>query len=296
MQTQAISETSEPVQVQAQRLLDILVTMKSVAVALSGGVDSAVVAKAAHLALGNLALAVTADSPSVPRADIESARNLAKQLNLRHQVIITNEFKDPQYVRNAGDRCYFCKSELYSSIERKLPELGVQFICSGANQDDLGDYRPGLQAAKEHGIRHPLQEAGLGKDAVRRIARFWNLDVWDKPASPCLSSRIAPGVEVSLERTGRIEQAELFLKKLGFPVCRVRLHQDELARIEIPVEDLPRFLAGNLFSDVSTMLRQLGFRFVCLDMEGLKSGGLNSLVPLEIMKRYKLEDSSRGES
>lgn len=296
MQTQAISETSEPVQVQAQRLLDILVTMKSVAVALSGGVDSAVVAKAAHLALGNLALAVTADSPSVPRADIESARNLAKQLNLRHQVIATNEFKDPQYVRNAGDRCYFCKSELYSSIERKLPELGVQFICSGANQDDLGDFRPGLQAAKEHGIRHPLQEAGLGKDAVRRIARFWNLDVWDKPASPCLSSRIAPGVEVSLERTGRIEQAELFLKKLGFPVCRVRLHQDELARIEIPVEDLPRFLAGNLFSDVSTMLRQLGFRFVCLDMEGLKSGGLNSLVPLEIMKRYKLEDSSRGES
>jgi uncharacterized protein len=265
----------------ADRLLGILRAMESVAVALSGGIDSTVVAKAAHLALGDRAIAVTADSASVPRAEIAEAQQLAMLIGIRHHLLATEEFADPNYLRNDGSRCYYCKSELYGQIERLLPTLGVRHICSGANLDDLGDYRPGLTAAAEHAVRHPLQEAGFTKAQVRELARAWGLPTWDKPASPCLSSRLAPGVAVTPERTLRVEAAEMFLRSMGLRDCRVRLHEGELARVELPLEALQRFAEPPLRESVTNHLLSLGFKFVTLDLQGLRSGSLNTLVSLE---------------
>jgi uncharacterized protein len=268
------------------RLLDILRSLDRVVVAFSGGIDSTVVAQAAQLALGERAIAVTADSPSVPRAELADARRLAQQIGIRHQIVRTEEFEDPDYVRNDGTRCYFCKSELYGQIETLLPELGATVICSGANLDDQGDYRPGLTAAAEHSVRHPLQEAGCTKADVRALALAWGLPTWDKPASPCLSSRLAPGVEVTRERTARVEAAEVYLRSLGIRECRVRLHEGELARIEVPLAELARLADPAVREGLVRRLRELGFRFVTLDLEGFRSGSLNSLVSLESKRLF----------
>jgi uncharacterized protein len=275
------------------RLLDLLRAMGRVAVAFSGGIDSTVVAQAAYLALGDRAAAVTADSPSVPRAEVEEAVALARRIGIRHRVVQTEEFSDPDYVRNDGTRCYYCKSELYARIESILPELQAEVICSGANLDDLGDYRPGLTAAAEHAVRHPLQEAGMSKADVRALALSWGLPTWDKPASPCLSSRLAPGVEVTRERTARVEAAEAYLKGLGLRELRVRLHEGELARIEVPAGELPRLAEPAVREALVRRLKELGFRFVTLDLEGFRSGSLNTLVSLEskrLFERQKTED------
>jgi uncharacterized protein len=270
-------------------LLQVLLKLKSVAVAFSGGIDSTVVAKAAQMALGDRAIAVTADSPSVPRLEITEACDLAQQIGIRHRVIPTNEFQDADYVRNDGARCYFCKSELYSQIELLLPDLGVNVICSGANLDDQGDYRPGLKAAAEHHIRHPLQEAGFTKADVRALAKRWDLPTWDKPASPCLSSRLAPGVEVTIERTARVEAAEAYLHSLGFRECRVRLHEGELARVEIPADGIALFADPKIREGLVACLREHGFKFVTLDLEGFRSGSLNTLVSLEKKRLFENE-------
>jgi pyridinium-3,5-biscarboxylic acid mononucleotide sulfurtransferase len=259
-------------------------------VAFSGGIDSTVVAKAAFLALGDQAVAVTADSPSVPRSEIEEAIELARKIGIRHRLVSTEEFGNPDYTRNDGTRCYFCKDELYSRIEALLPELGVQAICSGANLDDLGDYRPGLKAAAEHAVRHPLQEAGFTKADVRALARDWGLPTWDKPASPCLSSRLAPGVQVTPERTGRVEAAEAYLKTLGLRECRVRLHEAELARIEVPAAELARLAEPAVRDALVFRLKELGFHFVTLDLEGFRSGSLNVLVSLENLRLFGQHD------
>ncbi len=269
------------------RLLELIRGLGRAAVAFSGGIDSTVVTKAAELSLGKNAVAVTADSPSVPRREVEQARQLARQIGIRHVVIPTDEFADADYVRNDGSRCYFCKSELYRRIEELLPELGADFICSGANLDDQGDYRPGLTAAAEHRVRHPLQEAGCSKADVRALGVSWGLPNWDKPASPCLSSRLAPGVQVTPERTGRVEAAEELLRELGFRDCRVRLHEGELARIEVPAHGLHLFLDDDLREAVTGKLHELGFHFVTLDLEGLRSGSLNVLVSLEQRRMFE---------
>lgn len=268
------------------RLLALLGEIPGAAVAFSGGVDSAVVAQAAFLALGGKAVAVTADSPSVSRGELADARRLAARIGIRHVVVATDEFNDPNYLKNAGDRCYFCKSELYTRIERELPALGVDVVLSGANLDDNGDYRPGLTAAAEHKVRHPLQEAGFTKADVRALARLWDLPVWDKPASPCLSSRLAPGLAVTPERTRRVEEAEAYLHGLGLRECRVRYHDGDLARVEVPPAELARFAAEPVREGLARRLHDLGFKFVTLDLDGFRSGSLNELVSLDVRKKF----------
>jgi uncharacterized protein len=267
-------------------LLNRLRTYGRVAVAFSGGVDSTVVAQAAFFALGECAVAVTAESASVPVAELEEAVRLAGHIGIRHHVVKTSEFENPDYVKNDGSRCYHCKSELYSQIESLLPRLGVEVICSGANLDDLGDYRPGLVAASEHRVRHPLQETGFTKAEVRELAREWGLPVWDKPASPCLSSRLVPGLEVTPERTARVEAAEAWLRELGLRECRVRYHEGDLARIEVPVSEIARLASQEVREPMARRFRELGFRFVTIDLEGFRSGNLNQLIDLGIRQQF----------
>ena len=200
-------------------------------------------------------------------------------------MIRTEEFADPNYLRNNPDRCYFCKSELYGRLSGLLGELGVDVIASGANTDDAGDHRPGMRAAGENGVRHPLQECGLSKADVRALAKAWGLPTWDKPATPCLSSRIAYGEEVTPERVRMIDQAEQWLRRRGLRLLRVRYHKGDLARIEVPLEELPRLAAPEVRDELVAAFRALGFKFVTLDLEGFRSGSLNAVIPLESLPR-----------
>jgi uncharacterized protein len=247
-------------------------------VAYSGGIDSTVVAQAAHDALGDNAIAVTAVSESLASGELEEARELAQRIGIRHRIIRTEEFADANYLQNQPDRCYFCKSELYGRLSGMLDELGADVIVSGANADDLGDHRPGMQAAVENRVRHPLQECGLGKADVRALARAWCLPTWDKPATPCLSSRIAYGEQVTPERVHMIDQAEQWLRQQGLRQLRVRYHKGDMARIEVPLDDLPRLVESEVRTALISVFRGLGFRFVTLDLEGFRSGSLNGLI------------------
>jgi uncharacterized protein len=261
--------------------LALLAEYGRVAVAYSGGVDSAVVAKAAQLACGERALAVTAVSPSLAGGELDAAVELARQIGIRHRVIQTNEFENPQYLANPVNRCYFCKTELYHRLRQLAPTWGVDVLVNGANLDDLGDYRPGLQAAEEFQVRSPLVEAGLRKADVRDLARHWHLPVWDKPASPCLSSRIAYGIAVTPERLRQIDQAEEFLRKsFGLRELRVRLEANDLARIEVPDADLAKVLHPKARREICNRLHELGFRYVTVDLDGFRSGSLNAVVPV----------------
>jgi uncharacterized protein len=273
------TETDPTLGAHRERLVETLRGYGRVAVAYSGGVDSTVVAQAAYEALGEAAIAVTAVSDSLASGELEEAQELARRIGIRHRLIRTEEFADPNYLRNQPDRCYFCKSELYGRLAGLLGELGVDVIASGANTDDLGDHRPGMRAAAENGVRHPLQECGLGKPEVRALARAWGLPTWDKPATPCLSSRIAYGEEVSPERVRMIDQAEQWLRQRGLRILRVRYHKGDLARIEVPLDDLPRLVDLQLRGELIAAFRALGFKFITLDLEGFRSGSFNSALP-----------------
>ncbi|MCA9058281.1 MAG: ATP-dependent sacrificial sulfur transferase LarE [Planctomycetaceae bacterium] len=259
----------------------------SVAVAFSGGVDSAVVAKAATLALGDRAVAVIAESPSLAVVERDNARTVAGQIGIRLIAISTIEFTRPEYRANAGDRCFFCKDTLYAMAGQLIQQLNVNCLVNGSNLDDLGDHRPGMRAADQHGVRSPLIECQIDKQTVRELARFWNLTVAEKPASPCLSSRIAYGVEVTEARVKMVEDAEAALRRLtGLMEFRVRLEHGDVARIEIPLSDLFRLTESTVRKSIVDELRACGFQRVTLDLEGFRSGSLNAaltdLVPLQI--------------
>ena len=263
------------------QLLALLSGLGRVAVAFSGGIDSTVVAKAAHLACGDAAVAVTASSASLASGELDDAREIASQIGIRHLVIETREFESPDYLKNAPNRCYFCKTELYNRLEELAPRLGVDVLLNGANVDDQGDWRPGMRAASEHAVRSPLLEVGLTKADVRGLARHWGLPTWEKPASPCLSSRIAYGLEVTPERVARVDQAELFLKReFGLREFRVRHEANDLARLELPLEELPRLLDPETRQRITRRLHELGFKYVTLDLEGFRSGSMNAGLPL----------------
>jgi len=227
---------------------------------------------------------VTGVSDSLAQGELAEAEEAARQIGIRHQVLSTNEFSHADYRRNAPDRCYHCKTELYEQLELSARQLGVAVLVNGANYDDRGDHRPGMAAANEHAVRSPLLECEITKAEVRELAAHWQLPVWDKPASPCLSSRIAYGEEVTPQRVARIDAAEQFLRAHGLRELRVRYHQGDLARIEVPLAALSQLAAPDLREALVARLRELGFKFVTLDLEGLRSGSLNQGVPLEELR------------
>lgn len=270
----------------AERLIDTIASYGSAAVAFSGGIDSTVVARAARSALGDRAVAVTGTSASLAEGELEEARALARHIGIRHVVLETNEFANPDYVRNDGSRCFHCKSELYDRVLAMRQELSVDVVCSGANLDDQGDYRPGLLAAELRHVRHPLQEAGFTKSMVRTLAQEWGLPNWDKPATPCLSSRIAVGVEATPERARRVDQAERFLVRLGLSTVRVRYHPGDLARIEVEPDQIARLADREVRQAIVEAFTSLGFQFVTIDLAGFRTGSLNALIDPSVLQLY----------
>ncbi len=264
-----------------EKLLETIRGYGSCAVAFSGGIDSTVVAKAAQLALGQRAVAVTGTSASLAAGELDEARRLAQLIGIRHEVISTDEFANPAYVQNASDRCYHCKTELYTHLEGLAERLGVARVVNGANTDDLGDYRPGMNAASEHQVCSPLAECGFNKSDVRHLAAEWGLPNADKPASPCLSSRVAYGEEVTPERLAMIDAAEQFLRSLGLRTLRVRYHKGDVARLEVPAEAIASLSEPTTRSRLVAHLKSLGFKYVTLDLEGFRSGSLNALVEIQ---------------
>jgi uncharacterized protein len=267
-------------------LLAAIERLGSCAIALSGGVDSAVVAKAAQLALGDRAVAVTAVSPSLASGELEVARATAARVGIRHEVVHTGEMEKESYRRNATDRCYHCKDELYTRLDAEwVRPLGVAHVVNGANVDDVADYRPGMTAAAEHGVLSPLIDCGITKQDVRDLASHWELSVADKPASPCLSSRVQYGQRVTPERLRMIDQAERWLRERGFSELRVRLLEGDVARVEVPESEISRLTETPLHGEMNDVLRGFGFTEVTIDPKGFRSGSMNVFVPLDQLSR-----------
>jgi uncharacterized protein len=260
-----------------QRLVDILDGYGSLAVAYSGGVDSGLLAYVAWTALGDRMMAVLGESASLARREREAGIEFLETNGIPYRVISTGEMADPDYRKNHQDRCYFCKAELFARLADVTRELGFSHMAHGANTDDLGDHRPGAVAALEGGVMTPLVDAGLGKDLIRRIARALGLSLWDKPAAPCLASRIPYFQEVSREKLAQVEAAEYVLKDLGFPVCRVR-HHGHQARIEIPLGDQDRIRRNDIWARVVDGITRAGFRAVAIEEDGFRSGRLNDAL------------------
>src|SRR3981081_225788 len=258
-------------------LLTSLTQHSSVIVALSGGADSAYLAWAAQHALGERALSVTALSPSFSAYDRQMVEDFVRQLGVRHEFVETHEMDNPAYRANAADRCYFCKDELFSVLDKLAGERKFEAVCYGVNADDTLDFRPGHRAATEHHVLAPLLDAGLTKAEIRALSERAGLPTWDRPASACLSSRLPYGTEVTLERLALVERGEAALRDLGFRQFRVRLH-DKLARIEISTEEMPLAFSQHMAAKIAERLKKAGFTYVALDLEGYRQGSLNETL------------------
>ncbi|MEM6392226.1 MAG: ATP-dependent sacrificial sulfur transferase LarE [Planctomycetota bacterium] len=264
-----------------QRLLDAIRSRKRLLTAYSGGIDSTLVAVAAHHALGpGNALAAIGDSPSLPRSEMRDAVHLAQQLGLTLEIVEPNEADDPGYIANAGDRCYFCKTHLYATMQALAGRRRYPYMANGTNADDTGDHRPGLRAADEAEVVSPLLEAGLTKQDVRDLARMLDLPNADKPAAACLASRIPYGTEVTPKRLAQVEQAEEALKQLGFTGFRVR-HHETVARLEIPWDQIPKLMEDDTRDRVIRALKAAGFTYISLDLEGFRSGSGNAALTID---------------
>jgi uncharacterized protein len=260
-----------------EQLKTIFLEMEQALIAYSGGVDSTLVAKVAYDILGARALAITAVSPSLMPEELEDAKIQAATIGIPHKIVQTHEMDNPNYTSNPVNRCYFCKSELHDTLKPLAIELGYPYVVDGVNADDLHDYRPGIQAAKERGARSPLAEVGITKAEVRQLSKQLDLPWWDKPAQPCLSSRFPYGEEITVAKLQRVGRAEIYLRKLGFKNLRVR-SQGDTARIELPPEQIKEFVLKTDLPSVVSTFQEIGFLYVTLDLEGYRSGKLNQVL------------------
>ena len=260
-----------------QQLQAIFKEMDRTLIAYSGGVDSALIAKVAQDVLGDRVLAITAISPSLLPEELVEAEEQAASMGIAHEIVETQEMENPNYTSNPINRCYFCKSELHDTLKPLALERGYPYVVDGVNADDLRDYRPGIQAAKERGVRSPLAEVGFSKLEVRELSKQLGLSWWDKPAQPCLSSRFPYGEEITLEKLQRVGRAEIYLRKLGYRNLRVR-SEGQTARIELPPEKIQEFVINTDLSQVVKAFQNYGFSYVTLDLEGYRSGKLNQVL------------------
>jgi uncharacterized protein len=263
-----------------EKLLEILRDMGRVIIAYSGGTDSAYLAWAAVKALGQNAVAITADSASIPESHKRDAEEFARQFGIRHEYIETFEFDNPDYVKNSADRCFHCKDELFNRLDQVGAARGIANIVYGVNKDDLGDYRPGQNAARIHEVKAPLVEANLTKAEIRELSKLSGLPTWDRPASACLSSRVPYGTPVTIETVKTVEKGEEAIKALGFRQFRVRFH-GELVRIEVAREELDKALTLEMAQAFSAIFKPLGFHYVTLDLEGYRQGSMNEVLNLK---------------
>lgn len=259
----------------AQELIDWFMDKGSAVIAFSGGVDSSVVAKAAALALGEKAIAVTASSSTLPRKELEIAKKVAREIGIKHEIILENELANPKFVENSPDRCYHCRKGLINGLRKVADSHGIGHVIDGANADDALVHRPGLKASKEGGVRSPLLELGIGKQEVRRIAKHFGLSTHNKPSMACLASRIPYGEKITKEKLERIERAEDFIKELGIKQVRVRYH-NRIARIEVQKGDIPRVVKNK--EKIVKKIQEIGFDYVALDLEGYRTGSMDEVL------------------
>jgi pyridinium-3,5-biscarboxylic acid mononucleotide sulfurtransferase len=266
------------VELKLERLRNLFTEMDRALIAYSGGIDSTLVAKIAYDVLGDRALAVTAKSPSLLPEELEDAIEQAHSIGIAHQIVETHEMDNPNYSSNPVNRCYFCKSELHDTLKPLALKLGYQYVIDGVNADDLEDYRPGIQAAKERGVRSPLAELAITKMEVREMARSIGLSSWNKPAQPCLSSRFPYGEEITIPKLNRVGRAEIYLRRLGYENIRVRSTGDT-AKIELPADLIQQFVANTNLAELIEIFQSFGFVYITLDLEGYRSGKLNQVLP-----------------
>jgi len=260
-----------------QNLKKILSEMDSVLVAYSGGVDSTLVLRVANEVLGSRVLAVTAESSVYPSEELEQAEALAQNLGVRHKIIETQELSNPKFVNNPQNRCYWCKRELFAELINIARKNNLKHVLDGTNLDDMDDFRPGMKAAHEFGIRSPLKEAAFTKEDIRSLSKHLGLPIWDKPSLPCLASRFPYGMKITEENLVKVDQAETFLKMLDLTQVRVR-HHNKIARIEVPQKDIPRFFEEKLRSQILSYLKKLGYSYVTVDLQGYRTGSMNEVL------------------